>query len=78
MAINVGPQQVQSDIYANSLYNELEVLNITSATNGGIMAVADEKKDVEKRDVSVKGGDVTGKRNNKKGEKPLINYNSQK
>ena len=39
------------------------------------MAVADEKKDMEKRDIGVKGGDVTGKRNNKKGEKPFIDYN---
>ena len=31
---------------------------------------------MEKYDVSVKGGDVTGKRNNKKGEKPFINYNN--
>ena len=40
------------------------------------MAVADERKDIERRNVSVKGGDVTGKRNNKEGEKPPINYNS--
>ena len=40
------------------------------------MAAADEKKDIEKRNVNVKGRDVTGKRNNKKGEKPFINYNS--
>ena len=40
------------------------------------MAVADEKKDIEKYNVGVKGGDVTGKRNNKEGEKPFINYNS--
>ena len=76
MAINVGPQQVQSDAYASSLYDESEVLNITSITSGGIMAVADEKKDMEKRDIGVKGGDVTGKRNNKEGEKPFINYNN--
>ena len=41
----------------------------------GIIAVADEGKDIKKRDISVKGGDVTGKRNNKEGEKPFINYN---
>ena len=39
------------------------------------MAVTDEGKDIEKRDVGAKGGDVTGKRNNKEGEKPLTNYN---
>ena len=60
----------------SSLYNELKVLNITSATNKGIIAIADEGKDIEKRDVGAKGGNVTGKRNNKKGEKPLINYNN--
>ena len=31
---------------------------------------------MEKRDVSIKGGDITGKRNNKEGEKPFINYNN--
>ena len=40
------------------------------------MAVADKGKDIEKRDIGVKGGDVTGKRNNKEGEKPFINYNN--
>ena len=40
------------------------------------MAVMDERKNAEKRDVNAKGGDVTGKRNNIKGGKPLINYNS--
>ena len=53
------------------------MLNITSATSGGIIAVADEGKDVEKRDVSAKGGDAIEKRN-KEGEKPLINYNGQR
>ena len=76
MAINVGPQQVQSDVYASSSCDELEVLNVISATNGGIMAVADEGKDIEKRDINAKGGDVTGKYNNKEGEKPFINYNN--
>ena len=76
MAINVGPQQVQSDIYASSLYDESEVLNITSTTNKGIVAVVDEGKDMEKCDVGVKGGDVIKKRNNKEGEKPPINYNN--
>ena len=38
--------------------------------------MADEKKDIKRRDVSVKGGDATGKRSNKKGGKPFINYNS--
>ena len=36
----------------------------------------DERKDVEKYNVGAKGGDATGKRNNKEGEKSLINYNS--
>ena len=40
------------------------------------MAVGDEGKDAEKRDVGVKGGDVIKKRNNKKGEKPSTNYNN--
>ena len=44
--------------------------------NKGIVTAADEKKDIEKRNVSVKGGDATGKHNNKDGEKPLMNYNS--
>ena len=52
------------------------MLNITSAISKGIIAIADEGKDIEKRDISVKGGDIMGKRNNKKGEKPFINYNS--
>ena len=59
----------------SSLYDELEVLNITSITSGGIMAVTDEGKDIEKRDIGAKGGDVIKKRNNKKGEKPPIDYN---
>ena len=75
MATNVGPQQVQSDAYASSLCDELEVLNITSAISKGIVAVADEGKDIKKRDINVKGGDIMGKRNNKEGEKPPINYN---
>ena len=75
MATNVGPQQVQSDAYASSLCDELKVLNITSATSKGIIAIADEGKNVEKRDVSVKGGDAIKKRNNKEGGKPLTNYN---
>ena len=76
MAINVGPQQVQSDIYTNSLYDESEVLNIISITNKGIIIIIDEGKDIKRRDVNVKGGDVMGKHNNKEGEKPLINYNN--
>ena len=52
------------------------MLFATSATSRGIMAIADERKDMEKRDVSAKGGDAIGKRNNKKKRKPLINYNS--
>ena len=40
------------------------------------MVIADERKDMEKCDVSVKGGDIMGKRNNKEGEKPFTNYNS--
>ena len=36
------------------------------------MAVTDEGKDIEKRDIGVKSGDVTGKRNNKEKEKPLL------
>ena len=50
--------------------------NITNATNKGIIAIADEGKDVKKRDVNAKGGDVTGKRNNKEKGKPFTNYNS--
>ena len=38
--------------------------------------MADEGKDIERYNVSVKGGDVMGKRNNKEGEKPFINYNN--
>ena len=76
MATNVGPQQVQSDIYASSLYDESEVLNIINATSKGIVTVMDERKNIEKRNVNVKGGDVIGKRNNKEGEKPFINYNN--
>ena len=40
------------------------------------MAVIDEGKDMEKRDVGAKGGDVIGKRNNKEGGTPFTNYNS--
>ena len=40
------------------------------------MVIADEGKDMEKCDISVKGGDAMGKRNNKEREKPFINYNS--
>ena len=75
MATNVGPQQVQSDIYTSSLCDELKVLNIINTTSGGIIAVVNEGKDIEKRDIGVKGGDIMGKRNNKEGEKPFINYN---
>ena len=44
--------------------------------NKGIITITDEGKNIEKYDVSIKGGDVIEKRNNKKGEKPPINYNS--
>ena len=76
MATNVGPQQVQSNAYASSLCDELEVLNVTNITNKGIIAVINERKDIEKCDINIKGGNITGKRNNKEGEKPFINYNS--
>ena len=52
------------------------MLNAINATNKGIIAITDKGKDIEKRDVSVKGGDVTRKHNNKKGGTPFINYNS--
>ena len=71
----MGPQQVQSDVYASSLCDELEVSNPTSAMSGGIVAVIDEGKNMEKRDISVKDGDTMEKRNNKEGGKPFINYN---
>ena len=72
MTTNVGPQQVQSDIYASSLYDESEVLNIINITNKGIIAVINKGKDIEKRDVGVKGGDVTGKYNNKEKRSLLL------
>ena len=52
------------------------MLNITSVTSKGIMAVINQRKDIERCDVGVKGGDAIGKRNNKEGEKPFINYNN--
>ena len=52
------------------------MLNITNATSGGIVAVADKGKDIERRNVGAKGGDAIRKRNNKEGGTPLINYNS--
>ena len=52
------------------------MLNVTSIASGGIIAVIDEGKNIEKYDVSAKGGDVIRKRNNKEKEKPLINYNN--
>ena len=52
------------------------MLNATNTINKGIMAVINKGKDMEKRNVGVKGGDIIGKRNNKKGGKPFINYNS--
>ena len=52
------------------------MLNVISAINKNIIAVADEGKNIKRRDVGVKGGDVTEKRNNKKGGKPLINYSN--
>ena len=52
------------------------MLNIINTINRGIIAIADEGKDIEKCNVSVKGGNVMGKYNNKEGEKPFINYNS--
>ena len=63
-------------IYTSSLYDELEVLIVINTRNRGIIAVADKRKNIKKRNVSIKGGDVTGKRNNKKGEKPFINCNN--
>ena len=75
MATNVGPQQVQSDAYASSLYDELGVLNIINITSKSIIAVITEGKNIKKRNVSVKGGDAMGKRNNKEGGKPFTNYN---
>ena len=76
MATNVGPRQVQSDAYASSLCDKSEMLNVTSATNKGIIAVTDERKNMEKRNIGAKGGDVMGKRNNKEGGIFFINYNS--
>ena len=76
MATNVGPQQVQSDAYTSNLCDESEILNITSITSKGIVIITDERKDIEKCDVNVKGGDVIGKRNNKEGGKPFINYSN--
>ena len=52
------------------------MLNITNAISKGIIAVINERKDREKSDVSVKGGDVTGKRSNKEKGKPFTNYNN--
>ena len=52
------------------------MLNVTNIISRGIIAVVNEGKDIERYDVGVKGGNVMGKRNNKKGGKPLINYNS--
>ena len=48
---------------------------MTNITNKGIIIITDEGKDIERRNVSVKGGDITGKRNNKERGTPLINYN---
>ena len=43
------------------------MLNVTNTINKGIVTVINEGKDIEKCDVSAKGGDITGKRNNKEG-----------
>ena len=51
------------------------MLSAINATSRDIIAVADEKKDIERRNVNAKGGDAIGKRNNKKGGTPFINYN---
>ena len=59
----------------SSLCDELEVLNIISTTSKGIIAVINEGKKIERRNISVKGGDIIGKRNNKEGGKPFINCN---
>ena len=52
------------------------MLNIINATNGGIVTVVSEGKDMERCDVGVKGGDTMEKYNNKEREKPFINYNN--
>ena len=51
------------------------MLNVISATSKGIVTIINEGKNIEKRDIGVKGGDVIKKYNNKEKGKPFINYN---
>ena len=52
------------------------MLNITNAINKGVIVIINERKNIEKRDISIKNGDIIGKRDNKKGGKPFINCNN--
>ena len=70
MAINTGPQGVQSDANTSRLSTILGVLIAINAKYRDVIVIAKGKEGVNRYDTGVSDGKVTRKRNNDKGESP--------
>ena len=70
MAINTGPQGVQSDANASGLSTILGVLIATNAKYRNVIVIAKGRKGANRYDTGASDGKVTRKRNNDEGESP--------
>ena len=70
MAINTGPQGVQSDANTSGLSTKLGGLIATNTKYGNVMVIAKSKKGANKCDTGVSDGRITRKRNNDEGDSP--------
>ena len=70
MAINTGPQGVQSDANASGLSTESGVLITINTKYRDVMVIAKGKKGVNRYDTGVSDGGITRKRNNDERESP--------
>ena len=70
MAINTGPQGVQSDTNTSGLSTKLKVLITTNTKYKNVIVIAKNKEGVNRYDTGVSDGGITRKRNNDEGESP--------
>ena len=70
MAINTGPQGVQSDTNASGLSTILGVLIATNTKHRDVIVITKGKKGANRYDTGASDGKVTRKRNNDEGESP--------
>ena len=70
MAINTGPQGVQSDTNTSGLSTKSGVLIATNTKYRDVIVIAKNREGANGYDTGVSDGGITRKRNNDEGESP--------